>query len=104
MMANASWTSPAVGIDVCAHLPGKGTTAVWVRGRIVYCNVTWAIGLFSKILFPGLTACTLLAEDLSLGTITHIGCFIAAYNCSSNAVGHPWPLQASALTCAHVYT
>ncbi|KAB1283627.1 Protein HEG-like protein 1 [Camelus dromedarius] len=28
-MGNASWTPPAVGTDVCAHLPGKGMTAVW---------------------------------------------------------------------------
>jgi hypothetical protein len=73
MMANALWTSLAVGIDVCARLPGRGRTAVWVRGRIIYWNVTWAIGLFSKTLFPGLTAYTVLAEDLSLSTITHIG-------------------------------
>lgn len=71
MMANASWTSPVMGIDVYAHLPGKGTTAVWVRemGTFII-MLPGVVGLVNKMLFPELTA---LAEGQSLDPVTHIG-------------------------------
>lgn len=55
-----------MGIDVCAHLPGKGTTAVWVSEAGTFSiMLPWVVGLSNKILFPGLTAGTVLAEGQS---------------------------------------
>lgn len=34
MMGRALWTPAAMGTDAFAHLPGKGMTAVWVRGTV----------------------------------------------------------------------
>lgn len=52
-MGNALWTPPAVGIDACARLPGKGMTAAWVRGKVISSrlqdNMHLEIG--SKLLF-----------------------------------------------------
>lgn len=52
-----------MGIDVCAHLPGKATTAVWVREAGTFSMMLpWVVRLSNKILSPALTARTVLAE------------------------------------------